>query len=91
MEKAIIVYLESVDGQIVKVSLEALNAAKQYAAKSGKGVSAVLIGAADAAAAAQNLRERALRYRDFVSGRPVCPRGQRMHGSGDKAGVVDSR
>ena len=52
MEKAIIVYLESVDGQIVKVSLEALNAAKQYAAKSGKGVSAVLIGAADAAAVA---------------------------------------
>ena len=50
MEKAIIVYLESVDGQIVKVSLEALNAAKQYAAKSGKGVAAVLIGAADAAA-----------------------------------------
>lgn len=50
MEKAIIVYLESADGQIVKVSLEALNAAKQYAAKSGKGVAAVLIGAADAAA-----------------------------------------
>lgn len=51
MEKAIIVYLEVADGQPVKVSLEALNAAKQYAAKSGKGVSAVLIGAADAAAA----------------------------------------
>ena len=51
MEKAIIVYLEVADGQPVKVSLEALNAARQYAAKSGKGVSAVLIGAADAAAA----------------------------------------
>jgi len=51
MEKAIIVYLETMGGQIVKVSLEALNAAKQYAAKSGKGVSAVLIGSTDTAAA----------------------------------------
>ena len=52
MEKAIIVYLEAVDGQIVKVSLEALNAAKQFAAASGKSVAAVFIGEAAAQSAA---------------------------------------
>jgi len=52
MEKAIIVYLEAVDGQIVKVSLEALNAAKQFAAKAGKAVTAVFIGEAAAQSAA---------------------------------------
>lgn len=50
MEKqAILVYLESVDGQPIKVSLEALNAAGQLAAQTGKKVAAVLVG--DAAAA----------------------------------------
>ena len=55
MEKqAILVYLETVDGQIVKVSLEALNAACKLAAQTGKTVTAVLVGdgsAADSAAA----------------------------------------
>lgn len=45
----ILVYLETADGQILKVSLEALNAALKLAAQTGKGVAAVLIG--DAAAA----------------------------------------
>ncbi|MCI8398637.1 MAG: electron transfer flavoprotein subunit alpha/FixB family protein [Oscillibacter sp.] len=49
MEKGmILVYLEAADGQIVKVSLEALNAAK----KLGKPVAAVFIGDASAANAA---------------------------------------
>ena len=51
MEKqAILVYVEAADGQPIKVSLEALNAAAQLAAQTGKKVAAVLIG--DAAAAA---------------------------------------
>ena len=50
MEKqAILVYLETVDGQIVKVSLEALNAACKLAAQTGKTVTAVLVGAGSAA------------------------------------------
>lgn len=54
MEKQamILVYLETADGQILKVSLEALNAAKKLAAQTGKGVAAVLIGDAAAAASA---------------------------------------
>ncbi len=53
MEKqAIFVYLESVDGQPIKVSLEALNAAKQLGVQTGKKVAAVLIGDASAAAVA---------------------------------------
>ena len=45
MEKqAILVYLETADGQIVKVSLEALNAACKLAAQTGKTVTAVLVG-----------------------------------------------
>ena len=53
MEKqSILVYLESVDGQIVKVSLEALNAARQLSAQTGKKVAAVLVGDASAAASA---------------------------------------
>ena len=53
MEKqAILVYLESVDGQPIKVSLEALNAAAQLSAQTGKKVAAVLIGDASAAAVA---------------------------------------
>jgi electron transfer flavoprotein alpha subunit len=54
MEKQamILVYLETADGQILKVSLEALNAAKKLAAQTGKGVAAVLIGDASAAASA---------------------------------------
>jgi len=53
MEKqAILVYLESVDGQPIKVSLEALNAAGQLAAQTGKKVAAVLVGDASAAAVA---------------------------------------
>lgn len=53
MEKqGILVYLESVDGQPVKVSLEALNAARKLAEQTGKKVSAVLVGDASAAAAA---------------------------------------
>lgn len=55
MEKqAIFVYLESVDGQPVKVSLEALHAAQKLSAQTGKPVAALLIGdagAADAVAA----------------------------------------
>lgn len=55
MEKqAIFVYLESVDGQPVKVSLEALNAAQKLSKQTGKPVAALLIGdakAADAVAA----------------------------------------
>ncbi len=51
-KQSILVYLEAQEGQIVKVSLEALNAAKQCAAKSGKSVAAVLVNAADAAASA---------------------------------------
>ena len=53
MEKqAILVYLESVDGQPIKVSLEALNAAAQLGAQSGKKVAAVLVGDTSAAAVA---------------------------------------
>lgn len=53
MEKqAILVYLETAGDQVVKVSLEALNAARQLAGKTGKSVAAVLVGSADAAAAA---------------------------------------
>ncbi|MCI9481044.1 MAG: electron transfer flavoprotein subunit alpha/FixB family protein, partial [Oscillibacter sp.] len=54
MEKQamILVYLETADGQILKVSLEALNAAKKLAVQTGKGVAAVLIGDASAAASA---------------------------------------
>ncbi len=48
----ILVYLETVDGQIVKVSLEALNAAKKLAAQTSKAVAAVLVGDAGAAASA---------------------------------------
>lgn len=48
----ILVYLETADGQIVKVSLEALNAARKLAEQTGKAVAAVLIGDASAAAAA---------------------------------------
>ena len=52
MEKqAILVYVEAADGQPIKVSLEALNAAAQLAAKTGKKVAAVLVGDASAAAA----------------------------------------
>ena len=52
MEKqAILVYVEAADGQPIKVSLEALNAAAQLGAQSGKKVAAVLIGDASAAAA----------------------------------------
>lgn len=53
MEKqGIIVYLEASEGQILKVSLEALNAAKKLSAQCGKAVTALLIGSADAAASA---------------------------------------
>lgn len=53
MEKqGILVYLECADGAPVKVSLEALNAARQLAAQTGKKVAAVLIGNDSAAAAA---------------------------------------
>lgn len=55
MEKqGILVYLESVDGQPIKVSLEALNAARQLAAQTGKKVAAVLIGDDRAAAIASS-------------------------------------
>ncbi|MDD3346198.1 electron transfer flavoprotein subunit alpha/FixB family protein [Oscillibacter sp.] len=50
--QGILVYLESTDGQILKVSLEAMNAARKLAQLSGKKVGAVLIGDASAAAAA---------------------------------------
>ena len=53
MEKqTILVYLETAEDQVIKVSLEALNAARQLAAKTGKYVTAVLIGSAAAAGAA---------------------------------------
>lgn len=53
MEKqTILVYLETAEDQVIKVSLEALNAARQLAAKTGKNVTAVLIGSAAAAGAA---------------------------------------
>lgn len=53
MEKqAILVYLESADGQPIKVSLEALNAARQLAAQTGKKVAAVLVGDDSAASVA---------------------------------------
>lgn len=53
MEKqGILVYLESTDGQILKVSLEALNAARKLSQLSGKKIAAVLIGDASAAASA---------------------------------------
>lgn len=45
MEKqGIMVYLESADGHPIKVSLEALNAARQLATQTGKKVTVVLIG-----------------------------------------------
>lgn len=49
--KNILVYVEAADGQVVKVSLEALNAAQQLAASTGKSVAAVMIGSAEAAEA----------------------------------------
>ena len=50
MEKqTVLVYVEAVDGQPVKVSLEALNAGAQYAKLTGKKVTAVMIGDASAA------------------------------------------
>ncbi len=53
MEKqTILVYLETAEDQVIKVSLEALNAARQLAAKTGKNVTAVLLGSAAAAGAA---------------------------------------
>jgi len=53
MEKqGILVYLESVDGHPIKVSLEALNAARQLAAQTDKKVAVVLVGDDSAAAIA---------------------------------------
>ena len=50
MEKqGILVYLECADGHIVKVSLEAMNAAQKLAAKTGKKIGAVLVNCASAA------------------------------------------
>ena len=58
MEKqTILVYLETAEDQVIKVSLEALNAARQLAAKTGKNVTAVLIGSAAAAGAAAPAEE----------------------------------
>ncbi|WP_366557598.1 electron transfer flavoprotein subunit alpha/FixB family protein [uncultured Oscillibacter sp.] len=50
MEKqSILVYLETAGTQVVKVSLEALNAARKLSAQNGRPVAAVLIGDASAA------------------------------------------
>ena len=47
----ILVYMECADGQPIKASLEALNAAGRLAAQTGKHVAAVLLDQADAASA----------------------------------------
>ena len=61
MEKqGILVYLECADGHIVKVSLEAMNAAQKLAAMTGKKIGAVLVNSASAAA------EAAANGADFV-------------------------
>ena len=53
MEKqGILVYLECAEGHIIKVSLEAMNAAAKLAAKTGKKVGAVLVNNEAAAAEA---------------------------------------
>ena len=53
MEKqSILVYLEASEGQILKVSLEALHAAQQLASQTAKPVAAILTDKAAASAAA---------------------------------------